>query len=683
MKKIIINILLLLAVCAALPSCWKESYPMSSDRYQVRNLVAIADDATVALKWDVPEQMTPCGYVISYINTESESVTLKLDDATPSASINNLVNGNEYTFKVQAVYQGGEVSGQVAASAKPMSRSPQGFRVTDSGNQYLSMVWTKPVYADLQSFRISYGYEGSEVKKVDVEADKESYTLTELVNDKEYTMTVSAVYPEGRIADSAPIKGTPTNIIPWTASKMDVVAGEPVLFKYDQGMLPATEVTWDIPGVGQRTGDEVTASLVTEYNVQNNDKKNVTVKVSAKVGASVKSWDINMTVRPFLFLKKDWDKGSSSYQGFKNDAPVFSPDGKTIYVMGFAKPAILYALDAVTGEEKWHYAPSTASAGYNGKTVNPVTGDIYFGNSTAGHFYCVKADGTLKWDKTGLGSMNQTSFPAVNKAGTVVYVHDASKVVTAINAADGTTIWQKTMSAKGGGLIVNGDELIVGCCASSGGVQFLKVSDGSTIASVDLPANMSDGGGFAVSPDRKTAYLGTTVGSVCAIDIVNHSLIASDTPTQDLTNCNIWELAVSPSGDVFGGSKRGYMFCYADQLASKKWEETTMAKVANGFNYAHPCCDAEGNFLITSGGNRNQNFKISPAGGVLKQWSALDDDNQKQMSGNAFHNGIFYSAFLGGGSANGALVAVYVGGEDATSGWPCHGGDLCGSCCIK
>lgn len=683
MKKIITNTLLLLCMCTAMTSCWKEQYPLASDRYQVNNLTATADDATVVLKWENPEQMTPCGYIISYLDTESAPVTLSAEGTATEYTVSDLQNAYSYTFNVQAVYTGEKISGRASASAKPMSRSASGLRITDSGDKYLSLVWTKPVYEDLEGYSIAYKMEGGSQQSASAAASATEFTLTGLVNDKEYEISVIAKYPQGRSAASETVKGTPSNIIPWSVTKTEVVAGEPVTFKYDQSMLPATDVTWDIPGIGKRTGDELTIGLVTEYNVQNNNPKNVVVTVSAKVGASTKKWDINMTVRPFLFIKNDWDKGSSAYNGFKNDAPVFSPDGKTVYVLTFNNPAALYALDAVTGELKWKFAPATASASYNSKTVNPVTGDIYFGYTTAKHFYCVRPDGTLKWEKTDLGAFNQTSAPAVNKAGTVVYVHDVAKNVTAINAADGATIWQKAMPAKGGGLIVNGSELVVGSCSAGGGVKFLSVADGSEIASVDIPQNMSDGGGFAVSPDRKTAYLGTNGGSLCAIDLENHTLIKTETPPQDNTNCNIWELAVSASGDVFGGSKRGYMFCYTDKLESMKWCDQTIAGTANAFNYAHPCCDADGNFLITSGGVRNQNFKLSPAGGMLNQWSVLNSDNQKQMSGNAYHNGIFYAGFLGGGSENGSLVAVYVGGQDATSGWPCHGGDLCGSCCIK
>lgn len=675
--------MLLLTICTAMTSCWKENYPLSSDRYQVRNLSATADDASVALKWENPEQMTPESFIITYLDTESATVTLKKDGSEPQFTVTDLRNAYTYSFNVQAVYPGGKISGKATVSAKPLSRAPQGLRIADSGNQYLNLTWVKPEYSDLQGYTVSYTAKGGSAAKKEISADKTEYTLDGLVNDTEYDVALIANYPSGRSASSDVVKGTPSNIIPWTVSKTSVAAGEPVTFKYDQNMLPATNVTWDIPQLGKRTGDEITVGMVSDFNVQNNDSKVVVVTLSATIGSITKTWNINMTVRPFLFIKNDWNKGTNAYQGFKNDTPVFSPDGKTIYVMTFNNPAILYALDAMTGEQKWAFEPSTAAASYNGKTVNPVNGDIYFGNSTKGHFYCVKADGTLRWDNTGLGAFNQTSTPAVNKEGTVVYVHDAAKNVTALKASDGSKIWQVAMPAKGGGLLVNGDELVVGSCSSAGGVKFLKVSDGSEIASVDIPQNMSDGGGFAVSPDRKTAYLGTNLGSICAIDLVNHALIKTELTDQDNTNCNIWELAVSGAGDVFGGSKRGYMFCYSDKLESKKWVDLTMAGTGNAFNYAHPCCDAEGNFLITSGGSRNQNFKITSSGSVLKQWSSLNSDNQKQMSGNAFNNGVFYSGFLGGGSESGAFTAVYVGGELGSSGWPCHGGDICGSCCIK
>ena len=52
-----------------------------------------------------------------------------------------------------------------------------------------------------------------------------------------------------------------------------------------------------------------------------------------------------------------------------------------------------------------------------------------------------------------MGAFNTTSFPAVSKDGSTVYVHDASKKLYALNAETGDVIWTKTMPAKGSGLL--------------------------------------------------------------------------------------------------------------------------------------------------------------------------------------------------------------------------------------
>lgn len=660
-------------------SCWQEDIPQSSPRPQVGTVEAIADDSEVTVAWTLASELNPVDYIITY--TDGSATDSVNTGDTDHYVVGGLTNGMKYTFSVQAIYEGGKISGAVSASAIPHTRGISGAKVQDSGDQYITVIWVKPEYDGLAGYTATVEATGEAKATVSIPATVEEYTFEGLVNEKEYTISIVAVYESGKESAPVQVSATPSKIIPWSVSTNEtVIAGMPVTFKYDQSMLPASEVKWIIPGIGTKTGDEVTTGLAANTAVATNDAQEVVVELQATVGTATKKWKISMYVKPFVFFKNDFDKGTSAYQGFKDDAPVFSPDGKVVYVLTFNKPAKLYAIDAVTGEQKWVFTPAS-SASYNGKTVNPVTGDIYFGVSTASHFYCVSPDGSLKWENTSYGAFNQTSFPAVNKDGSVVYIQDATGTVAALKTSDGSEIWKANAGAKGGGLIVNGDELIVGTTATAGGVQFLDINTGALKASVDLPDPMSDGGGFAISPDRKTAYLGTKLGMVCSVDIVNHALISSMTPPQDNTNCNIWELCVSPSGDVFGGSKRGYAFCLSADLSLKWFDDSNL--VANGYNYAHPCCDAEGNFYITSGGNKNQNFIYSPTGAVIRNWSDFTSANQKQMSGNAYHNGIFYAGFLGGGSENGAFVAVYVGGEDATTGWPCHGGDICGSCCIK
>ena len=98
---------------------------------------------------------------------------------------------------------------------------------------------------------------------------------------------------------------------------------------------------------------------------------------------------------------------------------------------------------------------------------------------------------------------------------------------------------------------------------------------------------------------------------------------------------------------------------------------------SNAFNYSHPVVDTDGNYYITAGGQKNQNFKVGPTGNLLDKWQYEEGD--KQMGGNNYLDGIFYSAFIGATGANGYFIGDYVGGTRYDG----HGFDICGSCCVK
>ena len=52
------------------------------------------------------------------------------------------------------------------------------------------------------------------------------------------------------------------------------------------------------------------------------------------------------------------------------------------------------------------------------------------------------------------------------------------------------------------------------------------------------------------------------------------------------------------------------------------------------------------------------------------------------MGGNNLSGGVLYCGFVGSKDDYGALIGKYIGAERA-SGWSSHGGDICGSCCVK
>ena len=146
----------------------------------------------------------------------------------------------------------------------------------------------------------------------------------------------------------------------------------------------------------------------------------------------------------------------------------------------------------------------------------------------------------------------------------------------------------------------------------------------------------------------------------------------------------LYEPVVAPNGSVFAGSKNGSVYNVKGDLSAVNWEYVhTGSSLANAFNYSHPCVDSENRFYITSGHTTNTPYIFDASGNVVDSWTyESGDNNQKQMGGNNYLDGVIYSAFIGGSSKNGVFVGKYVGGERASS-WSTHGGDICGSCCVK
>ena len=404
-----------------------------------------------------------------------------------------------------------------------------------------------------------------------------------------------------------------------------------------------------------------------------------TVKLNATIDGNLRTWTLEVEIREYVIYSFDWAQDGSNYNGFKGSCPVFSPDGKTVYNITYRKLTQLVAFDLITGTEKWRYTPSGKSGSYNMLTVNPITGDIYFGTESAGQFYAITSEGKLRWMFRDAQSM-KSAAPAVNAAGTVVYICDKNGNTFAIDAASGQKIWSFAAGIAGGGLLVNGSELLIGAGTSA---YFLNTETGDQIAKVALGCEMSDIIGFAVSNDKTLAYFGAKNGYIGAVDLTTHT---AKTPLlTTMTNPNtVYEPVVAPNGSVFAGSKNGTVYNVKGDLSAVNWEYVhNGSPLANAFNYSHPCVDSENRFYITSGQTSNTTYIFDANGNVVDSWTYESGDNgQKQMGGNNYLDGVLYSAFDGSSTRNGIFVGKYVGGERASS-WSTHGGDICGSCCVK
>ena len=671
MKKII-NLLLISFIASCLTACWSEDIPETgAARHQVTDLVATPGDEEVQLAWTMPEGWNPTDFIVYYTNAESETITLHTDGMT-SYTVDGLANGTQYTFYVQAVY-GKLVSNYVTAVCKPATtRFPVTDLTVDAGDGYVTLAWSKPATTVL-SYTLSYYNEDNpdDVRQESIDKDATTVTLDGLVNDKNYYFSLVANYAKG-VSEPASVKAMPGLAIPYILDRDKAAKNQPITFSFNTADYPtATDVKWTFPG------DVVKEGTVVKYGLGSVGTQ--TVKLNATIDGNLRTWTLEVEIREYVIYSFDWAQDGSNYNGFKGSCMVFSPDGKTVYNITYRKLTQLVAFDLITGTEKWRYTPSGKSGSYNMLTVNPITGDIYFGTESAGQFYAITSEGKLRWMFRDAQSM-KSAAPAVNAAGTVVYICDKNGNTFAIDAASGQKIWSFAAGIAGGGLLVNGSELLIGAGTSA---YFLNTETGDQIAKVALGCEMSDIIGFAVSNDKTLAYFGAKNGYIGAVDLTTHT---AKTPLlTTMTNPNtVYEPVVAPNGSVFAGSKNGTVYNVKGDLSAVNWEYVhNGSPLANAFNYSHPCVDSENRFYITSGQTSNTTYIFDANGNVVDSWTYESGDNgQKQMGGNNYLDGVLYSAFDGSSTRNGIFVGKYVGGERASS-WGTHGGDICGSCCVK
>ncbi len=665
MKKLLFIILTAAGLSLSVTSCWKENLPEAgAARHQVTDLKAVPGDEEAQLSWSMPEGWNPTEYLITY--TDGDKISLRTSEK--SYLITGLTNGETYTFEVQAVY-GDLISGAVSAAAKPTtSRFAVSDLVAEGSANMVILTWTKPS-TNVTSYTLTYSSDNTAAQEISIEADKESYTVDELENDVIYTFSLVANYAKGP-SEPAVAKAMPALAVPYFLDRTTAAVNQPVKFTFNtEGYPSATNIRWTFPDGKILTGTEVS------YGIPSSGTQHVTLTVH--LGDKDKSWNIELQIRDYVVNYIDWECVGANYNGFKGSCPVFSPDGKTVYNITFNKTTCLYAFNVETGELAWVYKPSTAAGSYNMLTVNPVTGDIYFGTTTAGQFYCVNAKGDLKWKFDGAGSM-KSAAPAVNKDGSVVFIGDGAGNIFALDAASGAKKWSAALGSAAAGLLVNGNELVAG--AVNGTVTFYNTADGTVITSLKFPC-MTDISGFAVGNDKRTVYLPAKT-AMCSFDLETRAILVESLSVADN---NLYEPVVAPNGNVYVAGKDNCVYCLDKDLTRVVWkyQHTDAAgKVVNAFNYSHPCVDTENHLYITSGQAGNVSYIFNADGTVKESWTYGSSNQQKQMGGNNYLNGVLYSAFVGNTGDNGAFYGKYVGGERANT-WSTHGGDICGSCCLK
>ena len=441
MKKILYSLLFIFTV--VFTACEEDLPKASFDLYELKSLTATAGDMNVTLSWEAYENARPNEYLILWTSgsSEAEGGEMTVDAKTMTATINNLVNDVAYTFSVQPRYAGGLASKTTAACTPKNARYPISDLTAAAGNERVRLRWTKPASERFTRYQVTVN-PGNQIINLD-DTSLEEYIVDGLTNDQEYTFNVACVYPTGN-SIAVETSATPGLIYPILAST-ELVVWEPSTFAYNDMYFMAGEVksvSWDF-GDGTTSGENNPVHAFTTTGTY-------TVAVTVTyVNNTTESGSLTVTVGNYKWNSVDLNFGGLT--GYvKTSNPVFSPDGKTMYIPTSTPAGHLFAIDVVSGEFKWVFAISQIT--YGGGALVAPDGTIYqcVRNATINNVYAINPNGTQKWAVKLDAAIG--TFPALSADG-VLYCLTNKSTLYALDASSGAIKWQQSLDGATGSAV--------------------------------------------------------------------------------------------------------------------------------------------------------------------------------------------------------------------------------------
>ncbi len=246
------------------------------------NLIAIAGDTKVTLVWTDPNDPTITGYQVLYQFGSDPWEPIKGSDATTTRhTVENLVNGTEYTFQIRAV--AGNVPGDpsIAIKATPqvaVPDAPDNLTAT-AGDRSVSLSWDLPTNASvLDKVQVRHQARGETTWEpwTDLAADATTHTVTNLKNGQDYFFEVRAESGAG-IGPAARTAGTPKLAVPGAPTEFTATAGDTEVdlnwkLPTNTSEIVTVQVRWkataDLPFDDARdTWTDLSSSTATDYKV--------------------------------------------------------------------------------------------------------------------------------------------------------------------------------------------------------------------------------------------------------------------------------------------------------------------------------------------------------------------------------------------------------------------------------
>ena len=650
MKKILYSLLFIFTVIFT--ACEEDLPKASFDLYELKSLTATAGDMNVTLSWEAYENARPNEYLILWTSgsSEAEGGEMTVDAKTMTATINNLVNDVAYTFSVQPRYAGGLASKTTAACTPKNARYPISDLTAAAGNERVRLRWTKPASERFTRYQVTVN-PGNQIINLD-DTSLEEYIVDGLTNDQEYTFNVVCVYPTGN-SIAVETSATPGLIYPILAST-ELVVWEPSTFAYNDMYFMAGEVksvSWDF-GDGTTSGENnpVHAFATTgTYTVA------VTVTY---VNNTTESGSLTVTVGNYKWNSVDLNFGGLT--GYvKTSNPVFSPDGKTMYIPTSTPAGHLFAIDVVSGEFKWVFAISQIT--YGGGALVAPDGTIYqcVRNATINNVYAINPNGTQKWAVKLDAAIG--AFPALSADG-VLYCLTNKSTLYALDASSGAIKWQQSLDGATGSAVAI-DKAGNVYAGTSAAIYSFKPNKEQNWKLEEV--NVTEQATFALKD--QVLYATLKNGGLVAVDMTN----GTKKWTYPTTKGDAYFPSADKNGNVYFTEKGSQTVHAVNASGSKIWEKN----VGNNLNYSGGALSTDGILYIgTQSNNKVLGLDITNGNIVFEETVG----QQVMAAVSIGPDRRLYCGTIGSNNI-GSIKAFAVNKTLATDSWSIRGGDIQGT----
>lgn len=650
MKKILYSLLFIFTV--VFTACEEDLPKASFDLYELKSLTATAGDMNVTLSWEAYENARPNEYLILWTSgsSDAEGGEMTVDAKTMTATINNLVNDVAYTFSVQPRYAGGLASKTTAACTPKNARYPISDLTAAAGNERVRLRWTKPASERFTRYQVTVN-PGNQIINLD-DTSLEEYIVDGLTNDQEYTFNVVCVYPTGN-SIAVETSATPGLIYPILAST-ELVVWEPSTFAYNDMYFMAGEVksvSWDF-GDGTTSGENNPVHAFTTTGTY-------TVAVTVTyVNNTTESGSLTVTVGNYKWNSVDLNFGGLT--GYvKTSNPVFSPDGKTMYIPTSTPAGHLFAIDVVSGEFKWVFAISQIT--YGGGALVAPDGTIYqcVRNATINNVYAINPNGTQKWAVKLDAAIG--AFPALSADG-VLYCLTNKSTLYALDASSGAIKWQQSLDGATGSAVVI-DKAGNVYAGTSAAIYSFKPNKEQNWKLEEV--NVTEQATFALKD--QVLYATLKNGGLVAVDMTN----GTKKWTYPTTKGDAYFPIADKNGNVYFTEKGSQTVHAVNASGSKIWEKN----VGNNLNYSGGALSTDGILYIgTQSNNKVLGLDITNGNIVFEETVG----QQVMAAVSIGPDRRLYCGTIGSNNI-GSIKAFAVNKTLATDSWSIRGGDIQGT----